>query len=307
MWILLTTKRNAPLISQNGYLYTRKNKSEIAQTWRCSTRSCTAKIRTPINLQERDEADSFDIMGAHSCRQKPDEIKRTINRHNIITKSINTDLSTREIINSVMTGANLSSLAVTGTQTSLEQLVCRRRKNMAGRDQIVERALNIGEDMMFTSRGSRFYQFGPSYLRNLEVSTDLVMFFSDQMISSLINTGVWSIDGTFSVCPTPWVQLYTISILLNHHVVPVVYVLLKSKRQTEYEKMLSVLKRLIPGLSPNVIVTDFELAAINAFQNAFPAAHLSGCLFHMGQNIQKKLILWESLNVTAKKWWSRIL
>ena len=37
------------------------------------------------------------------------------------------------------------------------------------------------------------------------------------------------------------------------------------------------------------MVTDFELAAINAFQAAFPGVEMTGCHFHLGQNIWRRL------------------
>ena len=37
------------------------------------------------------------------------------------------------------------------------------------------------------------------------------------------------------------------------------------------------------------VVTDFELAAIKAFQSKFPTASMSGCMFHFGQCIWRRL------------------
>ena len=143
--------------------------------------------------------------------------------------------------------------------------------------------------LMRTLRGYDFYQFGPSNLRELEKNTDFAIFFCDKMKQEILKSTVWSIDGTFSVCPKPWVQLYTISILKNQHVIPIIFILLKTKSEVEYRKMIFVIRRLIPGLTPKIIICDFEKAAINAFGSLFPSARLSGCLFHLGQNVQKKI------------------
>ncbi|ORD94483.1 hypothetical protein ECANGB1_686 [Enterospora canceri] len=100
---------------------------------------------------------------------------------------------------------------------------------------------------------------------------------------------VWSIDGTFDVCPVGWAQMYTISILVDHHVLPIVYDLLPSKSGNCYLEFLSHLNRLIPGLDPDVVITDFEKAAINAFKTVYPSSRMSGCMFHLGQSIQRRL------------------
>ena len=52
--------------------------------------------------------------------------------------------------------------------------------------------------------------------------------------------------------------------------------------------MLTILTELV-GIYSNIIKTDFELASINAFRNFFPEARLSGCLFHLGQSVQRKV------------------
>jgi hypothetical protein len=43
------------------------------------------------------------------------------------------------------------------------------------------------------------------------------------MISKLNNNDVWAIDGTFNVVPDPYMQLYTISYIRDHHVFPLFF------------------------------------------------------------------------------------
>ena len=50
--------------------------------------------------------------------------------------------------------------------------------------------------------------------------------------------------------------------------------------------------RNLPGLhhlNPETILTDFELAVINAFQEVFVGVDVHGCLFHLSQNIYRKV------------------
>jgi hypothetical protein len=42
-------------------------------------------------------------------------------------------------------------------------------------------------------------------------------------------------------------------------------------------------------LKPQRIMTDFELAAISAFKNAFPDIENKSCMFHLGLSIMKHL------------------
>ena len=46
---------------------------------------------------------------------------------------------------------------------------------------------------------------------------------------------------------------------------------------------------MAPNMQPTRILCDFELAAVNAFQEQFPNATICGCFFHLAQNMQKHL------------------
>ncbi|ORD94541.1 hypothetical protein ECANGB1_531 [Enterospora canceri] len=168
-------------------------------------------------------------------------------------------------------------------------MVNRRRRNSVDPDTIIEPVLNIDETLMYTYRGDRFYQFGPGHLHGWVESSNIVIFFDNAMVVPFRSGKVWSIDGTFDVCPVGWAQMYTISILVDHHVLPIVYDLLPSKSGNCYLEFLSHLNRLIPGLDPDVVITDFEKAAINAFKTVYPSSRMSGCMFHLGQSIQRRL------------------
>jgi len=60
-------------------------------------------------------------------------------------------------------------------------------------------------------------------------------------------------------------QLWTIHALVRNAVLPMVYVFLTRKTEQTYNRVLDVLtsNRV---LSPSVIITDFERAAMNSFQ-----------------------------------------
>ena len=47
---------------------------------------------------------------------------------------------------------------------------------------------------------------------------------------------------------------------------------------------------LCPQADPAEMLMDFELAAINSFQHTWPAAMVNGCLFHLTQNLWRKVL-----------------
>ena len=100
-------------------------------------------------------------------------------------------------------------------------------------------------------------------------------------------------DGTFSVTPKHFLQLYTIHGYYGGHYVPLVYVLLPNKQERAYQQILDILKQqcLTMGLnlSSAVIMLDFEVSAMNAFRTVLPTASIRCCRFHMGQAMHRKI------------------
>lgn len=99
----------------------------------------------------------------------------------------------------------------------------------------------------------------------------------------------WFADGTFSVVPRLFEQLYSLHAIHHGTVVPCVYALLPNKTRATYVKMLQELKNLQAGLQPQTLMTDFEQAAIQAFELEFPAIQPTGCFFHLSQSVWRRV------------------
>ncbi|KAL3103819.1 hypothetical protein niasHT_020848 [Heterodera trifolii] len=59
-------------------------------------------------------------------------------------------------------------------------------------------------------------------------------------------------------------------------------------RSKYYEEALNAIKAVIAPNTPARIISDFETAMIRAMRETFPAAQLTGCLFHMSQAVFRK-------------------
>jgi len=95
-------------------------------------------------------------------------------------------------------------------------------------------------------------------------------------------------DGTFSIVPNLFKQLYTIHGKVYQSVVPLVYVLMPEKSQEAYRKVFNVLKELIPNFAPQTVMTDFEKGSINAYNEVFPSIQTSSCFFPLSQSVWRK-------------------
>ena len=69
----------------------------------------------------------------------------------------------------------------------------------------------------------------------------------------------------------------------------VVFSLPINKNGTTYKKLFQILIELNGRPTPTLIKTDFEQASISAARSQFPNAKISGCLFHLGQAIQRRI------------------
>lgn len=100
-------------------------------------------------------------------------------------------------------------------------------------------------------------------------------------------------DGTFKIVPNIFKQLYTIHGRYLGKVFPLVYCLLANKQQQTYRRMLNSIKeegekrRL--SLKLEEAILDFELGAINAVKDVFPASNIKGCFFHFAQCVWRKV------------------
>ena len=89
-------------------------------------------------------------------------------------------------------------------------------------------------------------------------------------------------------------QLYSLHVSSHGCVYPLVYVLMTKRTQAMYCAMLRYIVEKAADmfnieLTPRHISTDFEEAAINAFEEVFPSAVVTGCHFHLGQSVMRKV------------------
>ena len=99
-------------------------------------------------------------------------------------------------------------------------------------------------------------------------------------------------DGTFHTCPEIFYQIFTVHAFKNGQQFPLAYCLLPDKTRSSYQQTFTLLKEKAEQLhlefSPNVVLTDFELAIIQAADLSFPAATIKGCYYHYCQCLNRK-------------------
>lgn len=101
-------------------------------------------------------------------------------------------------------------------------------------------------------------------------------------------------DGTFSYSPKPFNQLYIIHSTLQNQSFPIFYCFLEGKTENNYYVLFQIIIQILHNynivLNPNEIQIDFEYACFNAIKRTWPSVIVSGCYFHFGQAIFRKII-----------------
>ena len=132
---------------------------------------------------------------------------------------------------------------------------------------------------------------GEQFLRydNNNGEARILIYATEASISFLANSDDWFMDGTFSVAPPQFTQLYTIHGLRNGHHVIGCYALLPNKQTETYTEFLEQVERLTNATSPTTIMIDYERACINAVRQVYPQTSLIGCLFHLCKSIYRHI------------------
>ncbi|XP_028165145.1 uncharacterized protein LOC114356258 [Ostrinia furnacalis] len=158
--------------------------------------------------------------------------------------------------------------------------------------------INVPDDLK-NINGELFLVSNENWKENEKV----MIFCKRNNLIKLKDSLVWIMDGTFQTCPFIFAQLYSIHGLIgsgdNTRAVPLVYAFLSKKSQECYVHFFTELKRYADSIfdfnenedtfAPPIVLTDFELAVINAVRVVFPGTVHKCCLFHLGQNVWRRV------------------
>ncbi|KAF9409274.1 hypothetical protein HW555_011309 [Spodoptera exigua] len=136
-----------------------------------------------------------------------------------------------------------------------------------------------------------------------ENETRIIGFASQEGRQRMATIRDFYADGTFKCCIKPFYQLYVIYGDLsndseNSYIIPLVYVLLMSKKEKTYTTMFRLIKAQIPNWNPKKILIDFEKAVMNSIQTVLPNTEIKGCYFHFCQALVKRA---KQLKVTKNR------
>ena len=274
------SQKGKDLLAYNAYFYRLEGTLANSMNWRCvedKKFKCKARAITPVWNEVGTEEDVV-TRGEHSHPPDPVSIQKKEIQSFVKERASSTNDAPRIIVQEALGNA--------GEEVAAR---CRSNENLANAVRRKRRAEEAFPPPPVHRHG---FDIPPALRERLLVDTgsenpQRILIYGN--IERLAQHSNWFQDGTFKVAPEVFYQAYTIHATIESSAVPCVYALLPNKTRLTYERMWTELKDLGEVLNPERLMTDFEKAAINAFTAAFPNATISGCHFHLGQSVWRKI------------------
>lgn len=119
--------------------------------------------------------------------------------------------------------------------------------------------------------------------------SSVLIFGTSENALHLKNSRTWIIDGTFFMAPKEYYQILVICGSINSKFCPLLYCFLTGKSENIYLECFKIVKKVCGNIEPINIVTDFEMSLFMSFKKIFSSTKTFLCLFHLGQNIFRKI------------------
>ena len=116
----------------------------------------------------------------------------------------------------------------------------------------------------------------------------LILNSAEHAIEYSRESSHWFADGTFKVCSNLFFQVYSVHALDNGRSFPCIYGLLPNKTEETYNRLWQEVGNVVQH-NPDDIMTNFEIASINAAAANFPGIEMKSCFYHLSSNFWKRI------------------
>lgn len=290
----LISQRGKALIVLDNHKFNEYRKLASGEIkWRCVNRKCKAylqtvgeaggRIITTSDRQHNHEAISEHILQRHA-------VAATAKR-----KAVE-DICEKpsKIIHSCINDAH-PDLQVDDLKYIKKRMYNARRKTLPSLPKDISEVHTVVENLHpKTKRGEDFLLFN-------DQEENIIIFSCCSNLKYAAESKILYMDGTFEYCPKYFLQLFTIHGYFNGHYIPLIFCLLKDKRDVTYKKCFETVSSICSNfnliLRPSEVVLDFEQAIHNAVEDVWPETKITGCRFHLAQSWWRKI---QNLGLTAE-------
>ncbi|XP_076060312.1 uncharacterized protein LOC143036638 [Oratosquilla oratoria] len=275
---VITSSRGDQKICPDGFMHTKKHvaKSVDEIVWRCvkrsSTLKCPALIKTTRTVSEpRVVSDHNHLADAVGC-----QVEKT--RQSMKRKAATTNDCPNQILSFTVAELPEEVKARMPKANSTKRALRRIRAEHRPRD---PQSL---QDLVITSD----WASNLHYDNGQEPVERVIIFTTPRHLEELAACDGWCMDGTFSVSPRLFTQLYVIQGRSHGVYLPLIYALLERKTKASYETLFWVLEE--GGCDPSTVIIDFERPVELALRVVFEEeVQVRFCLYHLSQSIWRQI------------------
>ncbi|VDI65786.1 Hypothetical predicted protein [Mytilus galloprovincialis] len=284
MEVIKSNKGGSKLCYQ-GYMYTKHTTRKTVQWWKCVKRSSTAcKGSITTSLQNENPTPGQ----PHNHDPSDISIKYTKSRYAMKEQAALTRDKPSQIFAQVVSTCEDDVQAMMPREENCKRTMRNQRPTPPVPQSFVD--VTLPAEFTITTNHQQFLL----YDNGQNAENRMLVFCSPDSLRRLAEAHTFFMDGTFSVAPHPFKQLYTIRVPFKDVTVTTVYAFLPNKNQDTYRELFQSLvdKCQASHLQLNVqtVVTDFEDGVLRAVSAVF-GRHINnqGCFYHLTQATWRKI------------------
>jgi hypothetical protein len=294
-----TGRKGSPvLIDPNSYEYRRNKVHEKVTNWVCWLKpkcKATCVTRNEDNLIVRWTNHSHD---PDLIRLKVKQAEKEILEAAAAHPKLATSHLVAEWQKKTMDPAERSYLP---SKRTMERKLKRKKKDVKGHPKCPQ----AFEDLeVIPEKFSTTFDGRPFLIANIKSPAGRILIYASPAgLKLMARSEIWTIDGTFSVVPKPFTQLYSIMAELDGYSYPCAFSLLPNKKGPSYRVVFETVRDKLLEKGPinlSQAVMDFESPALTEFRNAFGTdIRVTGCVVHFGRSLRRRqgkegLLAWQT-------------
>ncbi|XP_050066010.1 uncharacterized protein LOC126555088 [Aphis gossypii] len=301
--LIPSVHRKEEVIQDNlGYVYFRSKLTEKKIYLKCSETSNGCPATASISTMVEDSVFSLKRLHNHPLHSSDNKVRelRNVLGDKCVQRSARSysarTLYAESIVSHTEGATNYTFIQAAERMRKIRKSVFPPTpKNLNNLNELLQLEKNKHFTVTFQAPESLFYQ-GPLLLPDGRFVG--VLFSNINFIKTiqceLQNVKIAGCDGTFKTVPKTLdgdcYQLFTFQIIYKNVSFPLVYALLNGKTEEIYVALFKFVRQIVPLNYHNVtIITDFELAQMNAIKSIFKESDHQGCYFHFCQAVLRHL------------------
>ncbi|CAK5024841.1 unnamed protein product [Meloidogyne enterolobii] len=291
------TNKGALCIWYKGFRYLKNrdvNVNHYNIYWRCGTKRCPGSAYTH---ETEDGKLMGELKNAHIHLPRPEQRLAEIKRQELKQRAREEpSLSGANLVADIRAGIDDETFVALGSDGSLTQLAKREKTKFFGKG-----CTRKGSDILaiklppaLTEKNGQSIFLYDSRTAQARDKDAVFVFAHPYMLQQLAGQTTWTICVSFRPLPAPFKHCFVIATVLRSQLIVAAHTLLTENSEAFYMEALDAIAAAVKPTKPRRIITDFENVMVEAAQNVFQEAYVSGCYFRFSQELFRK---WSEYNL----------